>query len=245
MWFYVWDLIYYCCSLSVTTLLICYSSTCAVLEGFRGYPHAITPLTRFTLVYKFSLVVFVILSFTHSVQSLAFIESPIPVGPSLSSMTQKEVCQSAMQFTKDFFVYVLKSVKNCVIIVIFKWCHVFLFVHIFSPGLLNLLCSAHLSFPPLLWFQLFSHLYLCLFVFSIQAGQQSFREIQLNLSRFDYYFTVYPVGFSLTLCLPDIPNWTFYPVTHFSWQTSSPKVYLWAICCEGQRHKSSTRFLNN
>lgn len=34
---------------------------------------------------------------THAVQSLAFtIQSPISIGPSCSSMTQKDVCQSTM-----------------------------------------------------------------------------------------------------------------------------------------------------
>lgn len=54
------------------------------------------------------------------------------------------------------------------------------------------------------------------FVFSIQAGQQSFREIQLNLSCSHYYLTVYPVGLSLSLRLPDFQighsvQWHIFP----------------------------------
>lgn len=162
-------------------------------------------------------------------------------------MTQKEVFQSAMQFTEWFFVCVLKGAKNCVhvIIVISKWCRVFLFVHILSPGLLYLLCSAHLSFLPLLWFRLFSHLYLCLFVFSIWAGQQSFREIQSNLSRFDYYFTVYPVGLSSTPRLPDFQighsvQWHIFPG-----RRRVPKFTSEPFTVKDRGHKSSTHFLNN
>ena len=69
-----------------------------------------------------------------------------------------------------------------------------------SPQYALLLLSV---IPPLI---VLSTVFPCIcasFVFSIQAGQQSIREIQLNLSRFDYYLTVYPVGLSLSLRLPD------------------------------------------
>lgn len=53
---------------------------------------------------------------THVVQSLALtIQSPISIGPSCSSMTQKEVCQSTMwTSTMNVSVCILKSADECV-----------------------------------------------------------------------------------------------------------------------------------
>lgn len=53
------------------------------------------------------------------------------------------------------------------------------------------------------------------------------------------------VCFLWTQCFLGIQNWTTSLLTHFSWQTLSLKVYLWAIHHEGQGHKNSSQSPNN
>lgn len=53
------------------------------------------------------------------------------------------------------------------------------------------------------------------------------------------------VCFLWTQCFLGIQNWTTSLLTHFSWQTLSLKVYLWAIHHEGQGHKNSSHSPNN
>lgn len=106
-----------------------------------------------------------------------------------------------------------------------------------------LLCPSVIS-PLVVVSTVFSFVFVpfCVF-YSSRAAELSGNPVE-SLS-FWLLFYCLSCGLFFDSMFARISNWTFYPVTHFSWQTSSPKVYLWAICCEGQRHKSSTRFLNN
>lgn len=130
-------------------------------------------------------------SSTHTAQSPAFaIQSPIPIGPSCSSMTQKEVCQSATWTGPmcDFF-FVSSCTEEC-LRVLMHFCH-FLNDVMFSYSFASfLLCSstgsaAPLCFPlhqphSLLCFLSLLSLYLCLSsLVGFQAGQQSVWEFQL------------------------------------------------------------------
>lgn len=53
------------------------------------------------------------------------------------------------------------------------------------------------------------------------------------------------VCFLWTQCLQEFKIGQRVLLTHFSWQTLSLKVYLWAIQREGQGHKNSSRSPNN
>lgn len=53
------------------------------------------------------------------------------------------------------------------------------------------------------------------------------------------------VCFLWTQCLQEFKIGQRVLLTHFSWQTLSLKVYLWAIHREGQGHKNSSRSPNN
>lgn len=167
---------------------------------------------------------------THAAQSLAFtIQSPILIGPSCSSMTQKEVCQSAM-WTSIMCVFVLRSV--CVIMHChFEWCHIFLFLCLFSSGLLDLLCSSSLLFPHsvmVLFCFLPVSLPLCLCYLS-RAAEHSEFPVKCFLFCFLNCFTVTVYVFCLFFFFLDslfagFQNWTSSLLTHFSWQTLSLKV---------------------
>lgn len=127
------------------------------LRGLMEWPPCHSGVEKLPIVLH---LVFTVLpvtpSSTHTAQSPAFaIQSPIPIGPSCSSMTQKEVCQSATWTSPmcDFF-FVSSCTEECLRVLMhflsfFEWCHVFLFLCLFSSVLLDRLCCSSLfSSPP-------------------------------------------------------------------------------------------------
>lgn len=191
-------------------------------------------------------------SSTHAAQSLAVtIQSPILIGPSCSSMTQKGVCQSAM-WTSTMCVFVLRSVYVCVVM----HCHLnyVIFSYFFaSSRLLNLLCFSSLLFPlsVMVWCCCLPlSVPLCLCYLSRAAEHSEFPVQFFFLYFFCFCFTVTVyvflfcfvfwthclLGFKIghRLCLHIFPgrHW----VSRFN---------LWAIHHEGQGHKSSSSTPNH
>lgn len=165
-------------------------------------------------------------SSTHAAQSLAVtIQSPILIGPSCSSMTQKGVCQSAM-WTSTMCVFVLRSVYVCVVM----HCHLndVIFSYFFaSSGLLDLLCYSSMLFPlsVMVWCCCLPlSVPLCLCYLSRAAEHSEFP------AQFFLYFLFYSncLRFFLFCFLDSLfagfQNWTPTLLTHFSWQTLSLKV---------------------
>lgn len=127
-------------------------------QGIKGRMPCHYTVKKLPIGLHLVITVFPVTPFsTHAAQSLAFtIQSPILIGPSCSSMTQKEVCQSAM-WTSIMCVFVLRSV--CVIMHChFEWCHIFLFslpLFFWTPQFALLLlsvipplCYGFVLFPP-------------------------------------------------------------------------------------------------
>lgn len=86
-------------------------------------------------------------------------------------------------------------------------------------------------------------LYLCLFCafYSSRAAELSGNPVD-SLSRFDYYLTCLSCGHFFVSAFARFPNWLPCPVTHFSWQSPSPKVYLSAIPRQGRDIKAAFAF---
>lgn len=208
------------------------------MKGVTLCHYSVLPISlqRFITVSRYS-----VLHSRRPIQSLAFtIPSLISVGPSCSSMTQKEVCQSAMQTSAKcvFSVCVKESGGVCVIMHChLEWCHVFFASFLLDSSMCSAapLCYSSLMF----WFLCVFSSYLCLFV----CGWYLNRAAELSgvksvKALFFLIFLFMLLGFFDSLCAR-FQNWTFSPVTHFSWQSLSLKVYLWAIHHDGQGHKSS------
>lgn len=213
-------------------------------EGWRARPRAI--ILCFPSVCSVSSRSLVTPSSTHVVQSN---HSLLPFRPSFQLVHPAQVwlrkrcvslpCKPAQSV---FFLCVLRRVEECVLSCTVIWNDV-MFSYFFASFLLDSsMCSAAaLCYSSLmLWFLSVFSSYLCLFVcvwYLNRAAELSGVKSVKSLFFFTFLFML--LGFFDSLCAR-FQNWTFSPVTHFSWQSLSLKVYLWAIHHEGQGHKRSS-----